>query len=100
MKVRIPDLLSFAIANALGFTGSSIAYHLAIALDLFKPTEEMIASGALKELFFRDTAIVWIGCALLSTAYFFEKRKIRMLFLGMPALLPFFYGFSVLLRMS
>jgi hypothetical protein len=94
------NVILFLIANLLGFLGAPIAYHLSISLDIFKPSDELINSGALNALFFRDTMMVWTGCAVLSLGIFFIKDKNKMLLLLLPALLPLFYGFSVLVRLS
>ena len=94
------DILLFLLANTVGFFGTGIAYHLAVSTNLFVPTEEIIQSGVIKDHFLTATMFVWLGCALLSIGYFFYKEKGRGLILLVPALLPIFYGLSVLIRLS
>jgi hypothetical protein len=94
------DILFFLLANCIGFFSTGIAYHLAIGIGVFVPTDALIQSDVLKDHFFGTTPFVWLGCALLSIGYFFYKEKGRGLILLVPAVLPVFYGLSVLIRLS
>ena len=94
------ELLLFAAANLLGFYGAPLAYHASILTGLVPSMEKLVGTGLMPDHFFRNTMLVWIGCLVLSFAYFFFKQKGRSLILLIPALLPFAYGLSVLVRLS
>jgi hypothetical protein len=99
-STTIKDILLFLLANGIGFFSTGIAYHLAIAANLFIPTAEIVQSTAFKDHFLVATILVSLGCALLSIGYFFYREKGRGLILLVPAVLPVFYGLSVLIRLS
>jgi hypothetical protein len=95
----IRDLILFFLANTLGFFGAALAYHFAILVGIAPSAAALAAVPQLNDYFLSATMIVWIICALLSIGFFFIKDQARYIALLLPALAPFFYGLSVLVRL-
>jgi hypothetical protein len=93
------DIVLFFLANALGFFGAALAYHFAILIGIAPSAEALAGVPQLNEYFLSATMIVWMICAALSIGFFFIKDKARYIALLLPALAPFFYGLSVLVRL-
>lgn len=86
----------FIFVNVLGFSSMSFNFLLAVQMGVFdENSNENIL--ALRDAFFTNTTIIWSVCALFSLAFFFIEGRAAWAFLLSAFVVPFLYGFSLLL---
>ncbi|GJL85475.1 MAG: hypothetical protein DHS20C02_12500 [Micavibrio sp.] len=89
-------LIPFLLINLLGFFSVGICYVLGIVTGAISTESPDFDFEAFQQFFFAGTIITWVVCAIFSTAYFFIRGKMKLVFLWAPVYVPLAYGLSVL----
>ena len=94
------NILLLIIANLIGFLSTSVVWY-SMVIFKFVDIEAMAASGdEFQTKFIAGTLMVWLVCALLSIIAMFIKTKWKYVIILAPAVIPYIYGFSILVMLA
>lgn len=93
---RILNIAVLLASNLIGFYSASVCYVIGMGAGVISLSDPQFNAQAFKDWFFTGTIMTWMVCALFSLAFLFVRGKMRLLFLLLPAVVPYLYGFSVL----
>lgn len=94
--VKPSKVLIFALINALGFFSVAVCYTLGVTGNFIDVQAADFDIEYFKQWFLAGTMLTWLICAAFSTAYFFVRGPLRLVFLWIPVVVPMGYGLSII----